>query len=148
MLQKTLFYASLILLLGSCKKEEQDFRTNYTGNFDFVTIEEFWMLGQPTQYDTTTFQGSISRFQPGDENTDLFSGYDSLLNIENRIKITFGSGLTITPEITEKGIFIETSGYHYYHAGGFKDVNEIEFVIGGLGGLGAGWNYQISGKRN
>ena len=85
MLQKTLFYASLILLLGSCKKEEQDFRTKYTGDFDFVTIEEFWMLGQPTQYDTLTFEGSISEFQPGDENTDLFSGYDSLLNIENEL---------------------------------------------------------------
>lgn len=147
MFQKTLFYACLMLSLSSCKKDDLDYRTKYTGNFEFTVVGEFWMIGQPTQIDTSIFEGTIRKFEIGDENTDLDQVYDSLKNAGNRITITFGDYLIITPQITENGEFIEKSGYHYYHAGEFKNNDDLQFVVGGMGGMGAGTNYSVSGNR-
>jgi len=147
MLKKAIFFIFLMASFMSCKKDEADYRLKYTGDFDFTVIEEFWMLGQLTQYDTIEFEGTIRLFTVGDENIDLYPDYDSLVNIDKRITVSFGENLVITPEITLSGLFIERSGYHYHHAGGFTTENQTNFVVEGLGGLGAGWNYQISGKR-
>ncbi len=147
MLRKIVIFFILMLSLVSCKKDEQDYRAKYTGNFNFTVVEEFWMLGQPTQIDTSIFQGSIRIFQMGDENNDLDHVYDSLKNIGNRITITFGNNLIITPQITGNGKFIEKGGYHYYHTGEFTNNRELQFVVGGLGGLGAGTNYSITGNK-
>jgi hypothetical protein len=149
MLQKTLFYASLILLLGSCKKEEQDFRTKYTADFDFTVIEEFWLLGQDTLSDTSIFTGTIRKFSIEDDTLDLDGNefHYNTLDPDKRITITFAADKTITPEITNDGQFMLIQAHHYFHRGGFGDANTLEFAVLGLGGLGGGWNYYVSGKR-
>jgi len=150
MLQKTLFYASLILLLGSCKKEEQDYRLKYTGNFDFTVIEESWMLGQDTLYDSTTFyNGSIRKFLIEDKNLDLDQNefHFNTLDPDKRITIIFSEDKIITPEITDEGAFMLIQTYHYFHEGRFSDADNIEFSVTGLGWLGGGLNYYVSGKR-
>lgn len=149
MLQKTLFYASLILLLGSCKKEEQDFRTKYTGDFDFTVIEEFWLLGQDTLSDTSIFAGTIRKFSIEDDTLDLDGNefHYNTLDPDKRITITFSDKKIITPEITDEGVFMLIQSHHYFHKGSFDDTDNIDFSITGLGGLGGGWNYYVSGKR-
>jgi hypothetical protein len=149
MFQKTLFYASLMLSLVSCKKDDLDYRTKYTGNFDFTVIEEFWLLGQPTQFDTSTFTGTIRKFSIEDVAIDLDENdfHYNTIDDEKRITITFSENKMITPEIADDGTFMLIQAHHYFHEGGFIDNDKIEFSITNLGGLGGGWNYYVSGKR-
>ncbi len=149
MFQKTLFYASLMLSLVSCKKDDLDYRTKYTGNFDFTVVEEFWLLGQPTQFDTSTFTGTIRKFSIEDEAIDLDENdfHYNTIDDEKRITITFSENKMITPEITDEGVFMLIQTHHYFHEGCFIDADSIAFTISNLGGLGGGYNYYVSGKR-
>jgi hypothetical protein len=149
MFQKTLFYASLMLSLVSCKKDDQDYRTKYTGNFKFTVVEEFWILGQETMFDTSTFTGTIRKFSVEDDTIDLDENefHSNTLDPEKRITITFAEDKIITPEITEDGVFMLIQAHHYFHEGGFSDADKVEFTVNHLGGLGGGLNYYVSAKR-
>jgi hypothetical protein len=127
--------------------EIKDFRTKYLGDFYFKVITESWMLGQPTTYDTSYYNGVIRRFELIDSENDLYIDDDSNENPNEKITIEFKQNTKITSILKEDGSLISKSGYHYYHQGGFTDIDTIIFTIGGLGGLGGGWNYDMVGIR-
>ena len=52
--------------------EIKDFRTKYLGSFYFKVITESWMLGQPTSYDTSFYNGVIRRYELIDSDNDLY----------------------------------------------------------------------------
>jgi len=149
MFRKIVIFFILMLSLISCKKDNQDYRTKFTGNFDFTVVEEFWLLGQPTQYDTSMFTGTIRIFSIEDEATDMDENnfHYNTIDDEKRITITISENKMITPEIADDGIFMLIQAHHYFHEGGFVDNDKIEFSITNLGGLGGGWNYYVSAKR-
>jgi hypothetical protein len=124
-----------------------DYRMEYTGEFVFTTISEFWSMGNPTIYDTITYDGNINIYAEGDSLKDLSSFDDPTENSKHKVTIEFLNNTYITPEITETGVFINKSGYHYNHSGNFSTKDSIKFYVGGLGGLGAGTNYSVSGNR-
>ena len=151
--RNTLFtFLSLLILLFviSCRKDEiriNDFREKYYGNFYFKIITESWMLCQPTTYDTSYYNGVIRRYELVDSENDMFSDNDSNENPNEKITIEFIKKGKITSLINENGVLIPKAGYHYSHIGEFIHVDTINFNIGGLGGLGGGWAYEVKGIR-
>lgn len=142
-----------LLAAWSCKKDD-DFRDKYTGSFTFTVMEEFWIAGQPTVYDTFTYNGTIFRYATGDEEIDL-CGDDTALIPSRSITIHFmdkilyntNEGIIIS-ELTEDGGLVTKGGHHYYHYGEFIGEDSISFAVEGLGSLGGGWDYKIVGKKN
>lgn len=124
-----------------------DYRQKYYGNFYFTTITEWWMLGQPTTYDTTYYHGLIREFEAADSENDLYLNDDSGDNPNEKITVLFKQNITITSLLTYDGQLVEKYGYHYGHHGGFTHIDTIDFYVGGLGGLGAGNNYYVAGVR-
>ena len=105
------------------------------------------MLGQPTTYDTSYYNGVIRRYELVDSENDMFSDNDSNENPNEKITIEFIKKGKITSLINENGVLIPKAGYHYSHIGEFIHVDTINFNIGGLGGLGGGWAYEVKGIR-
>ncbi|MFD1552924.1 Ig-like domain-containing protein [Putridiphycobacter roseus] len=125
----------------------KDYRTKYLGDFNFRIIRESWMDGEQTTYDTSFYTGEIRRYEFTDSENDLYSDYDGEENPNEKITIAFEQNTKITSLLHKDGSLITKSGYHYQHKGGFFDMDEITFRIDNLGGLGAGWNYDIVGIR-
>jgi hypothetical protein len=152
-LPKNLVLLTLLVLAAlSCKKDE-DYRDDFTGNFTFTVMEEFWMVGQPTVYDTFNYDGTIRRYAAGDEEIDL-CGDDTALIPSRSITIHFmdkilyntNEGIIIS-EVTEDGLLVTKGGHHYYHYGEFIGEDSVSFAVENLGSLGGGWNYRIEGKK-
>jgi hypothetical protein len=149
---KTIKYSFLFVLLltiiHSCGEEETDYREPFTGSFKFHSTEFFWEYGYPMVYDTTTydFTGTVRLFQEGDELSDLYTDPDSL-NPDSTITIEFLEGRSITTMIDSDGKFVSRGGYHYHCSGGYINPDKVVFDLEGLGGLGSGWDYAVSGAR-
>jgi hypothetical protein len=147
-MKKTFSFALLIIIITiACEKDKDDFRDKYTGNFKFSVVSEHWIYGQPTVYDTFTYQGAVWKYKDEDGAGTLYTSDDTVTNFAKSLSIEFMQDGIIITEITEDGMFIEKSGYHYHHIGGFISPDEMELVVEGLGGLGQGVNYEIRGKR-
>jgi hypothetical protein len=127
--------------------EIKDFRTKYLGDFYFKVITESWMLGQPTTYETSFYNGVIRRYELIDSENDLYIDDDSYENPNEKITIEFKQNTKITSLLNTDGSLVSKSGSHYGHQGRFTDIDTIAFSIGGLGGLGGGWNYEVEGIR-
>lgn len=127
--------------------EIKDFRTKYLGDFSFKVVTESWMLGQPTTYDTSFYNGVIRRYELIDSENDLYIDDDSDENPNEKITIEFKQNTKITSLLNSDGSLVSKSGYHYGHQGRFTDIDTIVFSIGGLGGLGGGLNYKVEGIR-
>ena len=128
--------------------EIRDVRIPYLGKFNFKIIKETWMLGQPTTYDTSFYDGLIRKFIPEDSEHDLCS-YDNPDEDPNeKITIEFQEGTKITSILRENGDLVPKGCPHYSHFGGFPGLDTIAFQINGLGGLGGGRNYEVLGIRN
>lgn len=149
MKKKYAFFVSLIIFLffsNACKKE-CDFHQQFQGNFRFTVLTEHWGgLGNYT--DTTYFDGAVHLYESGDEYLDE--------NVENqspdavnqgKLMIHFLNQRYLLSAVSKDGILITESGYHYHHEGKFINANQVQFQITGLGGLGAGWNYNVTGER-
>jgi len=141
-----LYLIVIIVVLCSCGKEESDYRKKFTGDYTFTVIQEYWTYGQPDIFDTLTYEGNIRFFSDEDLSKDLYTN-DISINVDRTITIEFMSNGLIITEIEENGEFVTKSGHHYYHFGEFINDNELEFSVLGLGGLGAGYNYEIHGMR-
>ncbi len=154
-------FVLLLFLFNRCKKEENaketepaveaDYRDKYCGSFLFTIINQSWMLGQPTVYDTSQYLGNISKLDLAQ-----FEESISVTNPEERLLIIYGStNLTnkmdpfrrIIPRILANDSLVPESGYHYHHSGHFATLDSISFKVTGLGGLGGGNNLFISGIR-
>lgn len=127
--------------------EIRDFRIKYLGDFNFRVITKSWIFGQPTTYDTSFYTGVIRKYELTDSENDLYIDDDSDENPDEKITLEFKQNTKITSLINENGILTPKSGYHYYHQGEFTDIDTISFSIGGLGGLGGGWNYEVKGIK-
>jgi hypothetical protein len=119
-----------------------DYRQEYCGDFRFTTIIENWLLGQPTTYDTIVYDGSVSLFHSGDQACP-----DIVVTAERTLRIDYLSTSFLTPEVMKNGTFIDLYGFHYHHGGSFHGTDTVVFTIDGLGGLGGGTNYSMSGYR-
>ena len=59
----------IMLVFNSCKKEKEDYRVNYIGDWDFV-VERIYYTGWFTEHDTVFYSGII-----------FYGSYDTTLNI-------------------------------------------------------------------
>jgi len=125
----------------------QDYRTKFCGDFYFKVIKESWMIDQPTIYDTSYYGGVLRFYDIVDSDNDVFSGDDSDENPNRKVAIQFKSNLLLTSLIDEHGILIPKTGYHYGHHGNFVQLDTIVFFVGGFGGLGGGYNFEVHGIR-
>lgn len=145
---KLLALILLTVVIICCEKEENDYRDIYYGKFNFTVIDEFWLLGSTTQYDTIQYIGEIRKYTKLDSDNDLYVDNDDQNEDPNKkITIEFTVNNIITSILSSDGELIQKSGYHYYHEGGFIASDSIEFIVTGLGGLGGGHNYTITGYR-
>ena len=143
-----LLVIGLITLWGMGCKKDNDFRLQFTGDFNFRVITEFWEMGQPLKYDTSFYNGVIRKYELVDSESDLYPENDSEeKNPNEKITIEFAPNAKITSLISEDGTLTPKHGYHYFHSGGFENIDTIVFHIGGLGGLGGGWSYDVEGIR-
>jgi len=124
-----------------------DFRNIYFGNYHFTIITSFWVLGGQTTYDTSEYLGLVRRFALEDNEDNLFVNDDPNENPNQKITIQFLPDRKITSIINSEGILTPKSGYHYYHYGNFIHPDTLVFSVGGLGGLGYGYGYSVSGFR-
>jgi hypothetical protein len=129
-----------------CKKE-CDFHEQFLGEFRFTVLTEHWGgLGNYT--DTTIFDGVIRRYEAGDEYLDesVENQNSSVVN-DGKLMIAFLNQRFLLSGVNKDGSLEAESGYHYHHEGKFNHSDKIQFQITGLGGLGAGWNYFVTGER-
>jgi len=105
------------------------------------------MLYQPTTYDTSYYNGVIRRYELSDSKNDLYADDDSGENPNKKITIEFKQDTKITSLLNIDGSLVYRFGYHYSHYGKFTDSDTIIFSVSGLGGLGAGCNYEVKGIR-
>jgi hypothetical protein len=137
-------------IFQSCSKDESTTDpelSKYFGKFRFTVVSEYWVLGRPNYYDTIIYNGIIRDYVTTDSDDDLFTQTDTLQNAIGRIAIEFGSSLKITPVLKTNGELEPITAFHYGHSGKFTSVDQIEFYVGGFGGLGGGMNYYITGNR-
>lgn len=147
--------ALALLMVASCEKEEPDYREKYTGDFHFTTVVESWHLNTDTasgmvtvvNYDTFEYNGFIRFYEPEDEAIDLYSEPDPLLYPPVSLFIQFREHACVTTELKKDGSFEPRSGYHYNCGGAFIGKDSLAFSVNGLGGMGAGQNYEVTGSR-
>jgi hypothetical protein len=72
---------------------------------------------------------------------------DSNENPIEKITIEFMQNSKITTLLKTNGEFTDKYGHHYSHSGKYTHIDTIEFAVRGLGGLGAGLNYNVIGIR-
>lgn len=125
-----------------------DYRKKYYGDYSFTMIIENWRMDTATWYDTVLTEGEVRKYETADSENDIFSQNDSEMDSDKRITIELEKGNPfITPVIDENGLFVPLYGYHYLHEGLFTDQDHLSFSVRGLGGLGGGTNYFITGVR-
>lgn len=125
-----------------------DYREKFLGDFRFTVINESWSMGQPNTYDTSVYAGIIRRFDPADSIDDLYYIQDDINEVpDTKVTIIFGPSAKITSVLDTAGALLPKGGYHYWHSGGFTTTDSISFSVGGLGGLGAGNNYYVTGVK-
>jgi hypothetical protein len=134
----------------SCSKDESTTDPQlkkHFGKFRFTVVIEHWVLGRPNYYDTLIYNGIIRDYVTTDSDNYLFTQTDTLQNATGRLAIEFGSSHKITPVLKTNGELEPLNVIHYRHSGKFTSVDQIEFYVGGFGGLGGGVNYYVTGNR-
>lgn len=127
--------------------EIYDYRASFLGDYQFTIITRHWQIGGPTTFDTAYYPGLVRRFVIEDNNDNLFVGDDPNENPNQKITIQFLANRKITSIINSEGTLTTKSGYHYFHSGSFIHPDTLEFFVGGLGGLGQGYDYSVRGFR-
>jgi hypothetical protein len=141
-----------LIMVPSCEKEKIDYRMTYTGDFHFTTVVRSWNLSTDTglykvvSYDTSEYEGFIRKYEPGDDELDLYTGLDSLTS-DSTLFIQFTEYSAITNIVDPDGSFVPRTGHHYWCTGSFLGEDSLSFSIQGLGGLGGGWDYFVGGSR-
>ncbi len=148
-----LFTGMTLLVCACCEKESADYRDAFTGDFVFTTVIMSWHLNtdsagsiQVVEYDTSEFLGFIRKYEPGDDAIDLYPDSDTL-HPDSTVFIRFLEQSAITTLLEADGTLVPRGGYHYGCSGAFRSRDSLDFSINGLGGLGGGWNYYVSGTR-
>lgn len=143
-----------LLLLVACRKDENNapivpitlIKTLYFGNYQFRVIKENW-IGPTYNYDTFNTSGTVSNYAVEDGNSDLCALQEPINEIGQRYTIKFMTDNSITPCVDSIDNFVERHFAHYNHYGHFHDSTRVDFSITGMGGLGGGYNYYVSGVK-
>jgi hypothetical protein len=145
-----------VFLFASCEKSPNPSDTiidppvidlnGYCGDFSFTTIYYFWMMNQPSKTDTIYRNGTVRIYAEGD---DAYDYAEQGFTADNTMRLTidFGQSRYFCPEVDDSSKFVHAYGYHYSHNGQFTGYDTLSFYIGGLGGLGGGTSYTVSGVR-
>jgi hypothetical protein len=150
----------LILLLtlmaaSSCKKnhpdpiqDKVDYREKYYGDYAFEAVIRSWSMSSGVSWDTSFYNGLIRKYQLSDSDSNWCAGaIDAHPNPNEKISLHFRQNMTITSGISEEGLLMPKTCYHYYHKGGFTHHDTISFYLTGLGGLGGGATMWVTGIR-
>ncbi len=143
-----IFSISTFILIG-CKKQQnidKNYLKQYFGVYHFTTIVENWSGAYPTTYDTLYQTGSVSEFKTVDSDSDLCASIEPVKETGQRCTIKFGYN-SITPTVNSSDTFVVRYGPHYCHKGFFYGDSKVIFSVTGLGGLGGGYNYYVSGVK-
>jgi len=127
--------------------EIYDYRTKYTGSFNFEIITISYVISEPAHYDTSYYNGTISKYELIDSESDTYNGDDSNENPEEKITIRCNSYLMVTSVITETGELVTRYGYHYNQYGSFTDINTMFVNFDGASAMGGGTTYKVKGIR-
>jgi hypothetical protein len=127
--------------------EIYDFREQLLGDFQFTVVRAHWVIGGEITYDTLNYQGVVRRFEETDNDDNLFVDDDPTENPNQKVTIQFLPDKKITSIIDHEGVLMPKSGYHYTHTGSFIHPDTLVFYVGGLGGLGGGSAYSVTGSR-
>ncbi len=123
-----------------------DNRLPYLGNFYF-TIHKTSYGGVWPVVDTTFYDdGEIRNFSTSDFDNDFCNNITDTIYTNRKISIQFWDNWLVSTAVTESGTFIEKFKNHTYQAGKFSDINNVELTCQD-GGLGGGYTYKVSGKR-
>lgn len=147
-------FSVIFTLILACGCENTPFikgnyRKAFYGDFSFTIIVYNWRMDTGSWWDTLYYEGLVRKYIPEDSDSDLFGPDDSEMNDSKRITIEVRNGDPfITPMIEESGLFFPLSGSHYYHQGLFTDHDHLNFSVTGLGGLGGGCDYYVTGIRS
>ena len=122
--------AICVTLFSTCKKDKEDYRDKWVGEWDFVVEKFWWVGGEETENDTLYYSGKISL---GDNDNDLYVEY-----IDND---------TLNLIVNEDGeLSVYDENYHYHAEGQFERKNKVHFKFHG-GGLGGGSTYTVDGIK-
>ena len=137
---------SLMSTFG-CKKE-CDYHLKFIGKFRFEVVTNNWNINTGETLDTSFFDGEIALYQTGDEYLDeSYENQQAGVVNENKLTIHFLPNVYLLSAVTKEGVLSPESGYHYHHQGQYNANGDVYFQITGLGGLGAGGNYYVTGTK-
>lgn len=145
----TYFLIAIITFIAlSCKKENNDYRTKYLGNFRFKIIQDCWSMEGYMPADTFFYNGIIRTYELGDSQNDMNSYEDDDKNLNEKITLEFMDNKIITSIIDEDGIFLQVNpNPHYNQYGKFLNIDSIEFLIN-KSAQGGGCTYEVTAIRN
>ena len=145
------FLLTAVLMLSfSCKDIPvmNDYRKEFYGDYSFEVIARYWSVSDGVWWDTLYYDGVIRKYKFEDTEHNSCS-YPSTPIPDSREKITiwFLQHTIITSGISKEGVLAEKQCYHYVHHGEFTEKGVISFTLSGLGGLGGGVTYYVTGVR-
>jgi len=125
---KKLFSILIIcLLLFGCKKEKEDYRYKFTGDYTFTTQEHYWAY---TLYDYDTI--------------NTYNGKVTIGKSDNTLKI---DGLYIEPEITEDGSLSNNfSNPEFFFGGEFVSTTSLKYRYR-QNAPGGGFDIEVTGIK-
>ena len=127
---KLLIIPLILIVVSDCNKEASV--EQYTGNFRFnVKLSRYDYFYLKTVIDTAlTYDGRVYAYQSGDYLRDMISSTSSDNHSDHRLTINFDYGKTVTPVISEKGIFStdENSGKSSC-SGYFSNLDVVFFEV-------------------
>ena len=146
-----LFSFTVIQILMACQEidnEKYDYRTKFTGDFNFTTIRTIVRVGFETSYDTIFYLGRVNKFLPGDDSIVFALRAPNFVNFDRMLAIKFINDGGITPEITEDGQLVEYIRTPYRHSGSYIEIDKLNFTVKDRSGPGGFTSYDVIGTRN
>ena len=129
-MHKNLFFGILILLLAivSCAKDQihEDYRSKFTGEFDFTVISSFSGPGG-NGVDTNYYQGSIRKYNLKDTSLHFYLD-DYSVNADSKIVVEISENLVLSSVIDDDGVLTEKSDNSFNQNGSFQGSNSVEIV--------------------
>ena len=137
-LRKVIIAFILIMLFSSCERDIlNNYRRDFSGNFQFVTIREDMTINPPMVIDTTLFSGSI---------LPVYS------NRKDLVRVSFMPGVELDVAVSEAAYLslplLPQTGGIITLAGNFSEGgNKIEFSYRISAGSQYSVNHTVTGTR-
>jgi len=119
-----------LLIFAGCEKHPLDYRNKFLGDYTFSVHESGWGF-QNGSVDTTFTSGGR-----------VWYGSD-----KHSVEVTISGLYSFEFEVFEDGTLGQTgSGYGGHIQGVFESTKTIKFSLAS-GGLGGGWDYDVTGNK-